>query len=156
MFGRGFNNFDDKWNVLAPYKYSIAIENTVESDYFTEKISDCFVSLTFPFYYGCPNIKDYFNSQSYELININDFYGACGIIKKIINDDNHYKKKLEFLVESKNKIINQYSLIPLVANFIKNNYGINMAKKQNITLEPEEKKQNCISRLINKLVNYRI
>src|SRR5574344_663659 len=30
VFGRGFNDFADKWDVLAPYKYHIAIENCVE------------------------------------------------------------------------------------------------------------------------------
>jgi len=73
IFGRGINEFDDKWEVLAPYKYSIAIENSVEMDWMTEKIGDCFTSLTFPFYYGCPNIDKYYNENSYQLIDIDDF-----------------------------------------------------------------------------------
>lgn len=122
IFGRGINDFDDKWDVLAPYKYSIAIENSVEQDWMTEKIGDCFTTLTFPFYYGCPNIDKYYNKDSYELIDLNDFEKSCAIIEKIINDGDHYNQHLKSLIESKDKYLNQYSLIPLVANFIKNEY----------------------------------
>jgi len=51
VFGHGFNSFDDKWDVLAPYKYHIVIENSSENYYWTEKISDCFLAETFPIYY---------------------------------------------------------------------------------------------------------
>jgi len=142
IFGRGINDFDDKWDVLAPYKYSIAIENSVEQDWMTEKIGDCFTSLTFPFYYGCPNINDYYNPSSYQLINIDDFKGSCGAIEKIINDENHYDQHLESLIESKNKYLNQYCLMPLIANFIEKEYKKteNYSKKE-ITIKPEREFQ---------------
>lgn len=119
IFGRGINDFDDKWDVLAPYKYSIAMENSVEEDNLTEKIGDCFTSLTFPFYHGCPNLDKYYNKDSYQLIDVDDFEGTCKIIEKIINDEHHYEQHLKSLIESKHKYINQFVLIPLIANFIK-------------------------------------
>ncbi len=48
-----------KW--LFNSQYHIAIENTQQQDYFTEKVLDCFVSKTVPIYLGCPNIGDYFD-----------------------------------------------------------------------------------------------
>lgn len=122
IFGRGINDFDDKWDVLAPYKYSIAIENSVELDNMTEKISDCFTTLTFPFYHGCPNIDKYYDKNSYQLIDIDDFDGTCAVIEKIINDENHYDQHLKSLIEAKNKYLNHYSLIPLIADFIQKEY----------------------------------
>lgn len=142
IFGRGINDFEDKWDVLAPYKYSIAIENSVEEDNVTEKIGDCFTTLTFPFYYGCPNIDTYYNKDSYQLIDINDFEGSCKTIERIINDEQHYEQHLESLIRSKNTYINKLTLIPLITNFIENEYRrLNNSSSKTITLTPTIKFQ---------------
>lgn len=157
IFGRGINEFNDKWDVLAPYKYSIAIENSVETDWMTEKIGDCFTSLTFPFYFGCPNINEYYNTDSYQLIDINDFEKSCTIIEKIINDENHYNQHLESLIRSKNKYINKFNLIPLIAGFI-SKYNITINKEFNyITIKQEIETFNIINLLkkfIKKIINH--
>ena len=44
-------------------QFHIAIENAVQRDFFTEKIIDCFLTDTVPFYVGCPNIGRYFNQK---------------------------------------------------------------------------------------------
>ena len=41
LYGRGFAPIEDKWQALAPYRYSIAFENAAAPYYFTEKIMDC-------------------------------------------------------------------------------------------------------------------
>ena len=41
--------------------FSIAIENSRNGCYFTEKILDCFTTRTVPIYWGCPDIGDYFD-----------------------------------------------------------------------------------------------
>lgn len=161
IFGRGINEFDDKWDVLAPYKYSIAIENCVETDWMTEKIGDCFTSLTFPFYYGCPNIDRYYDKNSYQLIDIDDFEGSCNIIEKIINDEHHYKRHLKSLIESKNKYLNEHSLIPLIATFIQNEYGtVDNSTAEKITIKPVSEFQKnlatSIKRSVKKLLNKNI
>ncbi|SDW16144.1 glycosyltransferase family 10 domain-containing protein [Litoreibacter albidus] len=61
VMGRGYNPFKRKQDGLAPYRYSVVIENTRESDYFTEKIVDAALCETVPIYWGCPNIGDYFD-----------------------------------------------------------------------------------------------
>lgn len=43
--------------------YHIAVENSVNKGYFTEKIIDCFISKTIPIYCGCPNIDEFFNKD---------------------------------------------------------------------------------------------
>jgi hypothetical protein len=118
LFGRGFNEFDDKWEVIAPYKYSIAIENSVEDNWVTEKLGDCYTSHTFPFYMGAPNIEEYYNSESYELIDINNFDESLSKILKVVNDPSHYDSHLESLKEAKHAYLNKHSLIPMVCNFI--------------------------------------
>jgi len=114
IFGRGFNNFDDKWDVLAPYKYHIAIENSSSKYYWTEKLSDCYLSGTFPFYYGCSNINDYFPDNSYKKIDITNFDESVQIIEEAISND-LYEKCKDDLVLSKNLVLDDYNIFNEIA-----------------------------------------
>ena len=61
VYGRGYKPVEHKLEALAPYRYSVVIENIREPNYFTEKIVDCFASGTVPIYWGCPNIGQFFD-----------------------------------------------------------------------------------------------
>ncbi|MCP9903235.1 hypothetical protein KBY72_12165 [Cyanobium sp. BA5m-21] len=63
IYGSSFNPIDLKLDGLAPYYFSIAMENSKEDFYFTEKIIDCFLTKTIPLYYGCPSISKIFDSR---------------------------------------------------------------------------------------------
>ncbi len=52
---------EEKYKLFEDSMYHIAIENTQNVNYVSEKIVDCFMSYTIPIYWGCPNIGDYFN-----------------------------------------------------------------------------------------------
>lgn len=157
FFGRGFNEFDDKWEAIAPYKYSIAIENSNENHWVTEKIGDCFTSHTFPFYIGAPNIEDYYDPRSFVLIDFNDFEGSIEKILNIISDDEHYDNHLDYLLQAKYDYINNHSIIPMVCKFIDNEVNKDGDIKKNtvIKLFPEHilkyKIRFRISKLIQKL-----
>ncbi len=114
VFGRGFNEFEDKWDVLAPYKYHISLENSSSRLYWTEKISDCYLAGTFPIYYGCSNIGDYFPSTGFQTIDIADFDGAVAIIDQIIAS-NHYEQSLAALETCKNLVLDDYNIFTLIS-----------------------------------------
>lgn len=61
VLGRGYAPFENKQDGLAPYKFSVVIENTQEPNYFTEKIVDAVLCETVPIYWGCPNIAEFFD-----------------------------------------------------------------------------------------------
>ena len=61
VMGRGYKPFERKQDGLAPYRYSVVIENIREADYFTEKMVDAALCETVPIYWGCPNIETFFN-----------------------------------------------------------------------------------------------
>ena len=61
--GGGYQPFDQKSDGLAPYRYSVVIENTREINYFTEKLVDCILCNTVPIYYGAPNIERFFDTS---------------------------------------------------------------------------------------------
>lgn len=116
VFGRGFNDFDDKWDVLAPYKYHIAIENSSSKHYWTEKLSDCYLAGNFPFYYGCTNIEDYFPSESFKKIDINRFEETIELIENTILN-NEFEKKKDKLIECKNLVLDEYNMFNEIASF---------------------------------------
>ena len=59
LLGGGYQPFVDKSDGLAPYRYSVVIENVREPNYFTEKLIDALLCQCVPIYWGCPNIGDF-------------------------------------------------------------------------------------------------
>lgn len=59
------NNLEDarlgKETVFGNAQYGVCIENFSHRGYFTEKILDCFLMKTIPIYWGCSNIREFFN-----------------------------------------------------------------------------------------------
>jgi hypothetical protein len=63
IMGHGYRSFERKSDGLAPYRYSIVIENVREPSYFTEKLIDAFLSETVPIYWGAPDIAQFFDIE---------------------------------------------------------------------------------------------
>jgi glycosyl transferase family 10 (putative fucosyltransferase) len=57
VMGRGYTGFERKADGLAPYRYSVVIENVREKNYFSEKLVDAVLCNTVPIYWGCPNLE---------------------------------------------------------------------------------------------------
>jgi hypothetical protein len=69
----GFIKDDDKIN-LFDHQFSIAVENTKETSYFTEKIIDCLLTKTVPIYWGAPDIDEFFDIRGMIVVeNFDDF-----------------------------------------------------------------------------------
>lgn len=71
LYGRGFNEIQNKLMGLKDYCFSFVIENATYSNMFTEKITDCFVTGTIPIYYGMNNIGDFFNKDGIIILDDN-------------------------------------------------------------------------------------
>jgi sugar-specific transcriptional regulator TrmB len=69
VYGYGYKKIDDKLEGLQDYRFSVAIENSIEDTYFSEKIIDCFVTGTVPIYWGTSKIIEHFNKDGILLIN---------------------------------------------------------------------------------------
>lgn len=68
-YGRLFNPFDKKEDVLKDYYFSITIENEKYSNYYTEKLMDCFATGTIPIYHGTPEVGQMFNMDGIIILN---------------------------------------------------------------------------------------
>lgn len=89
VYGKGYTPIDDKITGLMDYKYHIVIENTIQDDYFTEKIMDCLSTGTIPLYWGTKNINNYFDN----IITFNTIDELKVIIDKIKKNEIKYSEK---------------------------------------------------------------
>ena len=63
-FGIGVNPVDYKTEALAPFSYSVVMENEQKDYYYSEKLIDCFITRTIPIYWGCPSIGEVFDQRA--------------------------------------------------------------------------------------------
>ena len=118
LYGRAINFIEDKWDGLAPYRYSIAAENTSWPDYWTEKIADCFLTWTVPFYHGCENLEKYFPADSFIRIELDKPEEAIGIIKRYLREDD-WSRRLPALEEARRRVLYEYQIFPVLTRLLK-------------------------------------
>jgi len=153
VFGRGFNPIDDKFDALAPYKYSVAIENSATPGYFTEKITDCYLANTMPIYYGCPDIADYFNPDSFLLINPDDYKNSILKIEKLIEADT-YQTISPILDIEKRKYLVKYHIFSKIPQILESEFS-SSGKRKYVTIKNEALfiNRSLVRKLVNLILN---
>lgn len=116
-FGNGVKFTPDKWNVLKNYQYSVVLENQDQYNVITEKISDAYLGLTFPFYWGAPNLNDYFDRRGYEPISINDFKNSIHIIEQGIAAST-FHSNIDFLIANRNFALNDFNFLHRILTIV--------------------------------------
>lgn len=119
IYGKGINPIDDKFEALSKVKYTLAVENYSDSDYWTEKIMDAYLSLTIPIYYGCTNLDDYFPKESFIQIDINkpeySYDKICDILAS-----NYFEENKNHIIEAKNRVLDKYQFFPWLESLLEN------------------------------------
>ncbi len=114
VFGRGIVDFADKRDVLDEYRYHIALENCTVDDYWTEKLADPYLTLTFPIYHGCPNIADYFPDDALQAIDIYKPKEAIEIIRAVIGSDLAERRR-DSLLEARRRVMHDHNVFGMLA-----------------------------------------
>lgn len=107
------SGFINKEIGIRDYKYSIAIENSSQKNYFTEKILDCLLLWSIPIYWGCPNISSFFPEHSFYNIELDKPEEIHSIIKRPIE-----KKNIEAMKEARDLILNKYNIWPVIESLL--------------------------------------
>ncbi len=128
LFGRGFNPIADKFDGIHPYKYTIAAENYIGPNYFTEKIVDAYLSWTMPIYSGSPNIADYFPPESLIQIDLSAPDEAFDKIRHAV-ENKLWDKNIEAIRYARELILNKYQLFPAISDTISKMEGSNVYQK---------------------------
>lgn len=151
-FCKGENYIEDKWDGLAKYKYSICIENSSHLHYFTEKIMDSFLAGALPFYWGCPNISEYFPPESLIQIDVDNFKKSINLIEQAI-ENKAYDDRLEHVLLAKELVLNKYQIIPGIVRLLEANQEVFHGRKRRINIRSKASftKKSMISKLISKL-----
>jgi hypothetical protein len=102
----------DRRDGVAPFMFSIVVENCRKPNYFSEKLVDCFVTRTVPLYWGCPNIADFYDLRG--LLIFNDEKSFWSLFEKIMDDPVAvYESCREGLEENFRRSLNSYN-VPIV------------------------------------------
>ena len=98
----------DKANIFSNYKFIIVIENNFVSGCFSEKLIDCFLSLSVPIYFGALNAEyffpDLFNNAVINGLNFNNTNEIIELIKNMSDDE--YNLRIENIKKLRNKYFN--------------------------------------------------
>lgn len=117
-YGRGVRPLEDKWDGLAPYRYSLALENHRSGYYWTEKLIDCYLAWTMPIYSGCPRIAEYFPSESMVLINLDQPEQAEQLILETVRSQ-RYEENLDAIRTARNIVLQRYNPLAFLSGQIR-------------------------------------
>jgi len=134
VYGKKIRYIEDKWDGLAPYRYALAIENNSGPDCWTEKLADCFLTWTLPFYYGCTNLESYFPEESFVRIDITRPRESIEKIRAAMAGQT-WEKRIPALEEARNLVLQKYQMFPHLSRLIAAQPE-ESRKKVNLTIPP--------------------
>lgn len=104
-----------KFNVMYGKQYYLGMEPDIALNYFTTHITDSFLMWMKPIYWGCPNISDYFPSESYSAINITDPNCVSQVIEELEKPINY-----EAIREARDLVLHKYNMWAVIQKVIEN------------------------------------
>ena len=129
IYGRckklGFHNYRRelpsavKDDGLIPYKYHFNAENTSVKNYVTEKFTDAIMSECLLFYWGCPNIKEIYDPESFVTLTLqkNNYDKEIEMLSDVINN-NEYEKRRKNIINVKKDMLENRNLFVKINNII--------------------------------------
>jgi hypothetical protein len=100
-------NYQNKGTGLLDYRYHIVLENGSCPHYWTEKLADAFVANCLPFYWGAPNISDYFEPSSIRRIDVDDPARTIRVIEEALEND-EYSRAQGALARARRRLVTEY------------------------------------------------
>lgn len=107
-FGRGFRAIDDKMEAILPYRFHLVLENSIQPNYWTEKLADAYLGWAFPIYLGCPNVTEYISQNALVSINGMDAERVALCIQQLL-DAPLTSAQQSALAEARHRILNLYN-----------------------------------------------
>jgi hypothetical protein len=120
-YGRGIKDIPSKVQAIAPYRYSIALENNTIEHFWTEKLADIYLGCAFPFYAGGPNLQRYFPEGSFEYLDIKNPQASAAKIVKAM-DAGLFEQRLPLIRAARQKLLDEYNFCNVVWEIIRK-YG---------------------------------
>lgn len=138
VFGRGLRDVADKWDAVHPYRYHVVVENGSVNNWWTEKLADAYLGLSFPFYWGCANAEEFFPAGAFQRIDIYNPRTAIATIEAGIASDLS-GERLTVMQEARRRILDEHNLFAVLSKICRQMPGTTRRK---VRLQPTE----CFSR----------
>jgi len=136
VFGRGFRNISDKADVIAPYRYHIALENNDCPHFWTEKLADAYLGYALPIFSGCRNVVDYFPVRSMvPLFDIEDHEKAVSAIGKLLDED-PWAERLDAIRTARSNLLERENLFSLIARLTEADVDLPVPSRTNGKIWP--------------------
>lgn len=134
VFGRGrkVELQNGKWDGIAPYKFSIAIENSVTDGYFSEKILDCFLAMTVPIYHGAPDICDHFPPNSLIRLDTLDEKKITEWVETGVISSEGYRSRREALELARRIVLREHTLSALINKLLSHSHPLGLGGKKRL------------------------
>ncbi len=117
IFGTGIRQLPVKADAILPYKYHLALENTVMPSYWTEKVADAFLGFALPLVSGPPDLSRWFPEDSFVPIDLADTAKAIETVVSAIDND-IYADRLPAIVEARRRVLDDERLCPMIVRVI--------------------------------------
>ncbi len=104
-------------DILTDYRYNIAIENYIDDFYFTEKIMNCFASMTVPIYCGATKIAKFFNPNGIIFLKTTDLDNLEKILSQCSEKD--YQQRLPAIKENYEKALEYVNIDDMLYKKVK-------------------------------------
>ncbi|MEZ6131732.1 MAG: glycosyltransferase family 10 [Planctomycetaceae bacterium] len=118
IYGRGIREIQDKAEAIMPSALHLALENTIEPSYWTEKLSDAFLGYSLPVYSGCPDIHNWFAADSMLTVNPDDPEATCATIVTAL-DQQLYEQRLPAICKARQKVLTQETAFHVISRAIR-------------------------------------
>lgn len=114
IYGRGFRPIGDKADVIAPYRYHVALENSDCPHFWTEKLADAYLGYALPVFSGCANVTDYFPQRAMvRLPAIDDIEGAVRTVRELLAAD-PWQERLDDIRAARTELIERQNIFALI------------------------------------------
>lgn len=90
-------------DMLTDYRYSIGIENYVSDYFFTERLTNCFVAMTVPIYFGARKIPELFNPDGIIFLKETDLDCIVPVLAQC--SENDYEQRLPAIIDNFNRVM---------------------------------------------------
>ena len=109
------SNGNCKWPGLESYRYTLVLENSQQHNYWTEKLADAYLAWCVPMYWGCPNLGDYFDEESFYSVSLEV---SVDRINEIISQPVD-QAMVDRLQKAREDILNEFNIWEVIRKKIK-------------------------------------
>jgi hypothetical protein len=117
-----------KDTAINQYQYHFNAENNSIANYITEKLYDPYLCEAYIFYWGCPNVTDYFDADSLTVLQGKVDQDVTTIVESIEKDI--YLSSLHKIKKQKQKILSTYAMDKRYKGILEMSQTLMVVKKQ--------------------------